>query len=940
MRKFLTRGIFIEMLSTSHEFYKTFVPLFVVCCVTLANNGRHYRVALHHAEDRHAVDTACVVCVIFSISASYFPPSHALCFSGDTNIVTMSTNRSHDISTPRLFAQGVESQPTEFQPPPYLQRLYPDKGHIVGGTTVTIFGGGFARSPKLRVRFSHATGEVDEVTAKYLDSGRVTLITPETQVPGDYHVAVANDGAAYSSFPLVTDDEGTYLLFAYVDTTPQGAWTVDNATGSTEGGTSVVLHNDQAHTSSRFSDLNFLPGRHLRCRFGNSQNISDMFTFNFTVAAKTSQHPWFGVGHDHGYVITDERGYRGYSQGSTITVVRGKTYEFNLRNLAGCSFYFTTAEPHVWRAGAYLGEYTDTVSNGRAYSGTVTFAVGLNAPDVLYYACGEHSHVGGRINVVSLTSVSAPPETLQNAVPAEWLSYNRIRCVTPPWDGITDDDPIHGGHQVTIFVTNDGLHYSAGFGGPDETIDGGPPLNVGRGATFTYFGAEGFRDAARFYPADSDNAATVAIAGGPLVTLNPMGKDTFSYHSKLMHSYSDVYDDRGQSSASHMNASAAAAAAAEATTAALSSGGAAPRNDIIIGGEYAGDGLAWYEIVADGEGTIRWRSHHGQINSSQAWVEIFLAVTADDPTTDEIESVDLDHGLKVGFLDPSGHSIGDRWTFRVYGGNPLVTAATTKHNEPQYAARGPFEGNTEITISGNAFFPSTGLLCRLHDGVTNATMILTAHFDSMQQIRCISQRHEPLPGGEEIATIKPCLFKTIQVSHNNGRTWSTASAEIRFLFCDIYVSVDGSDVAGYGTPDRPYASLQRGIEASLSHPRSYYAPGAHADFTSREARSTSTFIRESFGVARPRVQNKGYGFCINRDRIVVGAGTFSGNGNFALHPLGKMLEIAAKVESTAVIDCGKTGMGATIPTGDRHGSESTGSISIFGIHEVGCNQRV
>ena len=75
-----------------------------------------------------------------------------------------------------------------------------------------------------------------------------------------------------------------------------------------------------------------------------------------------------------------------------------------------------------------------------------------------------------------------------------------------------------------------------------------------------------------------------------------------------------------------------------------------------------------------------------------------------------------------------------------YGGNPLVTAATTKHNEPQYAARGPFEGNTEITISGNAFFPSTGLLCRLHDGVTNATMILTAHFDSMQQIRCISQR--------------------------------------------------------------------------------------------------------------------------------------------------------------------------------------------------------
>ena len=94
-------------------------------------------------------------------------------------------------------------------------------------------------------------------------------------------------------------------------------------------------------------------------------------------------------------MITDERGYRGYSQGSTITVVRGKTYEFNLRNLAGCSFYFTTAEPHVWRAGAYLGEYTDTVSNGRAYSGTVTFAVGLNAPDVLIMPVESTVTLGG-----------------------------------------------------------------------------------------------------------------------------------------------------------------------------------------------------------------------------------------------------------------------------------------------------------------------------------------------------------------------------------------------------------------------------------------------------------------------------------------------------------------------------------------------------------------
>ena len=63
----------------------------------------------------------------------------------------------------------------------------------------------------------------------------------------------------------------------------------------------------------------------------------------------------------------------------------------------------------------------------------------------------------------------APPEAAnQNAVPATWLSYDSIRCVTPPWDLHTDDDLSHGGKQVTVFVTNDGVRYSAGY---DETWD-------------------------------------------------------------------------------------------------------------------------------------------------------------------------------------------------------------------------------------------------------------------------------------------------------------------------------------------------------------------------------------------------------------------------------------------------------------------------------------
>ena len=195
-------------------------------------------------------------------------------------------------------------------------------------------------------------------------------------------------------------------------------------------------------------------------------------------------------------------------------------------------------------------------------------------------------------------------------------------------------------------------------------------------------------------------------------------------------------------------------------------------------------------------------------------------------------TVSLGHGLTVHFLRRGlHHVIGDRWTFRVYGGKPMVIGAVTPHNEPQFTARGPFEGNTEITVLGNSFFPGANLLCRLFDSETNITMTLQGHYDSMYRVRCITERHEPRPGGEMVATIRPCIFKTVQVSHNGGVTWSTASANVRFLFCDIYISTTGSDAAGHGTPNRPYATLQRGIEAALGNPRTYYTY-APRDFTS------------------------------------------------------------------------------------------------------------
>lgn len=534
-----------------------------------------------------------------------------------------------------FVSQGVAGQPVGFQTPPYLQRMYPDKGHVVGGTTVTIYGGGFVRGLNVKVQFSHASGEVDQVPAKFVDSGRITCVTPERNTAHDAHVAVANNGVTYSSFPLVADDEGTYLYFAFVDTQPQGHWTVDNATGPVEGGTAVTIYNGEQQTSSRLADLNFLPGRHLRCRFGNTRNVTESFVYNITVARKTTQHPWFGMGNALGYTIVGERGYRGYAQGMTITLVRGRTYTFNL-NTSGYPFYFTSVEPQIWKARAYLGEHTTVVHGSRSENGSVTFTVDAVTPDRLYYMCGEYPYMGGQINIVNSMEGLVTTETLQNAVPAVWISYNRILCVTPPWDGATDDNPLHGGHQVTVFVTNDGSRYSAGYSGADGTNEGPLPQHVGKGITFTYFGSQPFRDAVQFYPADTSSEAALAIAGGSKKNSRSVGFDTFAHQYAAYHSYSDVYNDRGEVQDSKLIASIQAAEAVD-IAAAVDNATRPPRpeifyglsieeflqieqnwlmegslrNDIVITGEYTGDGLAWYEIVVDGVDTFRWRVHHG-----------------------------------------------------------------------------------------------------------------------------------------------------------------------------------------------------------------------------------------------------------------------------------------------------------------------------------------
>ena len=88
------------------------------------------------------------------------------------------------------------------------------------------------------------------------------------------------------------------------------------------------------------------------------------------------------------------------------------------------------------------------------------------------------------------------------------------------------------------------------------------------------------------------------VFGGPAATV---GFETVRYYpGDEFHSHSDVYDDLGQTREWHFNDTRLNATDEE-------PGG------LVFLGTHRVDGLAWYEIVAEGNSTLRWRIHEGAV---------------------------------------------------------------------------------------------------------------------------------------------------------------------------------------------------------------------------------------------------------------------------------------------------------------------------------------
>jgi len=119
--------------------------------------------------------------------------------------------------------------------------------------------------------------------------------------------------------------------------------------------------------------------------------------FVITAKIKDQTHPFYGKGHQMGFLVNNE-------QGKEIVLERGKTYRFDVATDPMHDVYISLKE-----IGWGSTPYSDGIEGMYTYKGTMTITPDDKTPEFLFYSCRNHPYMGGKIHIVN------PGETVQIA---------------------------------------------------------------------------------------------------------------------------------------------------------------------------------------------------------------------------------------------------------------------------------------------------------------------------------------------------------------------------------------------------------------------------------------------------------------------------------------------------------------------------------------------
>jgi hypothetical protein len=149
---------------------------------------------------------------------------------------------------------------------------------------------------------------------------------------------------------------------------------------------------------------------------GRANALAPTVTASFADSATTASHTagtasianiatytseWvLGADGSTNYTFTGP-GFTGSAADPDIYLIRGQQYKFT-NNLGAHPFRIQTTAN-----GSTGTQYNNGVTNNDVSSGTLTFNVPMEAPEVLYYQCTSHAAMGGPIYILDTSPVSA-----------------------------------------------------------------------------------------------------------------------------------------------------------------------------------------------------------------------------------------------------------------------------------------------------------------------------------------------------------------------------------------------------------------------------------------------------------------------------------------------------------------------------------------------------
>lgn len=119
--------------------------------------------------------------------------------------------------------------------------------------------------------------------------------------------------------------------------------------------------------------------------------------FVITAKKKDESHPFFGKGHQMGFLVNNE-------PGKEIILERGKTYYLDVATDPMHDVYISLKD-----IGWGSTPYSDGIEGMYTYKGTITIKPDDKTPDELFYSCRNHPYMGGKIHVIN------PGESVQIA---------------------------------------------------------------------------------------------------------------------------------------------------------------------------------------------------------------------------------------------------------------------------------------------------------------------------------------------------------------------------------------------------------------------------------------------------------------------------------------------------------------------------------------------